>query len=55
MKAAGYTSENQLDNSQEGWDTGLETNWAVTSAGTLDETAVMHKLENLDINTPGSV
>jgi energy-coupling factor transporter ATP-binding protein EcfA2 len=41
MKAAGYTSENQLDNSQEGWDAGLEINWAVTSAGTLDETAVI--------------
>ena len=53
MKAAGYTSENQLDNSQEGWDAGLEVNWAVTSAGTLDETAVMHKLQHLNINTLG--
>ena len=55
MKAAGYTSANQLDNSQEGWDAGLEINWAVTSAGTLDETAVMHKLQHLDINTLGIV
>ena len=55
MKAAGYTSENELDNSQEGWDAGLEINWAVTSAGTLDETAVMHKLQHLDINTLGIV
>jgi hypothetical protein len=55
MKAAGYTSENQLDNSQEGWDAGLEINWAVTSAGTLDETAVMHKLQHLNINTLGIV
>jgi len=55
MKAAGYTSENQLDNSQEGWDAGLEVNWAVTSAGTLDETAVMHKLQHLNINTLGIV
>jgi Periplasmic binding protein len=47
MKAAGYTNENQLDNIQEGWDAGLEINWAVTSAGTLDETAVMHKLQHL--------
>jgi len=55
MKSAGYTSANQLDNSQEGWDAGLEINWAVTSAGTLDETTVMHKLQNLDINTLGTV
>ena len=55
LKAAGYTSENQLDNSQEGWDAGLEINWAVTSAGTLDETAVMHKLQHLNINTLGIV
>jgi hypothetical protein len=55
MKAAGYTSENQLDNSQEGWDAGLEINWAVTSAGTLDETTVMHKLQHLNINTLGIV
>jgi ABC-type branched-subunit amino acid transport system substrate-binding protein len=55
MKAAGYTSANQLDNSQEGWDAGLEINWAVTQAGTLDETAVMQKLQHLDINTLGIV
>jgi len=55
MKSAGYTSANQLDNSQEGWDAGLEINWAVTSAGTLDETTVMHKLQHLDINTLGIV
>jgi ABC-type branched-subunit amino acid transport system substrate-binding protein len=55
MKAAGYTSENQLDNSQEGWDAGLEINWAVTSAGTLDESTVMHKLQHLNINTLGIV
>ena len=55
MKSAGYTSANQLDKSQEGWDAGLEINWAVTSAGTLDETAVMHKLQNLDINPLGIV
>lgn len=52
---AGYTSANQLDNSQEGWDAGLEINWAVTRAGTLDETAVMHKRQNLDINMLGIV
>ncbi|MFZ0082584.1 MAG: ABC transporter substrate-binding protein [Trebonia sp.] len=55
MKSAGYTSANQLDNSQEGWDAGLEINWAVTSAGTLDETTVMQKLQHLDINTLGIV
>jgi hypothetical protein len=27
----------------------VEINWAVTSAGTLDETTVMHKLQHLDI------
>jgi phytoene dehydrogenase-like protein len=55
MKSAGYTSANELDNSQPGWDAGLEINWAVTSAGTLDETTVMHKLQHLDINTLGIV
>jgi hypothetical protein len=55
MRAAGYTSANQLDNSQEGWDAGLEINWAITSARTLDETTVMHKLQHLDINTLGIV
>ncbi|MBO0786247.1 MAG: ABC transporter substrate-binding protein [Actinobacteria bacterium] len=55
LKAAGFTSENQLDNSQEGWDAGLEIQWAIKSAGTLDETAVMHKLQHLNINTLGIV
>ena len=55
MRAAGYTSDNQLDNSQEGWDAGLEVQWAIKSAGTTDETAVMHKLQHLDINTLGIV
>jgi branched-chain amino acid transport system substrate-binding protein len=55
MRAAGFTSADQLDNSQEGWDAGLEINWAITSAGSLDETAVMHKLQHLNINTLGIV
>jgi ABC-type branched-subunit amino acid transport system substrate-binding protein len=55
MKAAGLSSENQIDNSQEGWDAGLEIQWAIKSAGTLNETAVMHKLQHLDINTLGIV
>jgi ABC-type branched-subunit amino acid transport system substrate-binding protein len=56
MKAAGFASDNQLDNSQEGWDAGLEVNWAMTQAGTVsDETAIMHKLQHLDINTLGIV
>jgi ABC-type branched-subunit amino acid transport system substrate-binding protein len=55
MRAAGYNSDNQLDNSQEGWDAGLEIQWAIKSAGTTDETAVMHKLQHLDINTLGIV
>jgi ABC-type branched-subunit amino acid transport system substrate-binding protein len=56
MKAAGFTSGNQLDNSQEGWDAGLETDWAMTQAGTVsDETAIMRELQHLDINTLGIV
>ncbi|MBV9383810.1 MAG: ABC transporter substrate-binding protein [Streptosporangiaceae bacterium] len=55
MKAAGYTSANQLDNSQEGWDAGLEIDWAITSSGSLGETTVMQKLQHLDINTLGIV
>jgi hypothetical protein len=54
MKAAGYTSDNQLDNSQEGWDAGLEINWAITQTGSIsNETAIMQKLQHLDINTLG--
>jgi ABC-type branched-subunit amino acid transport system substrate-binding protein len=55
MKAAGLTTENEIENSQEGWDAGLEIQWAVQQAGTLDETAVMHKLQHLNINTLGIV
>jgi ABC-type branched-subunit amino acid transport system substrate-binding protein len=55
MRAAGLTREDQIDNSQEGWDAGLEIQWAIKSAGTLDETAVMHKLQHLNINTLGIV
>ncbi|MGH3166953.1 MAG: ABC transporter substrate-binding protein, partial [Trebonia sp.] len=56
MKAAGFTSDNQLDNSQEGWDAGLEINWAITQAGSIsDESAIMSKLQHLDINTLGII
>jgi hypothetical protein len=55
MQAAGLGNDNAIENSQEGWDAGLEVNWAVTQAGTLDETKVMQKLQNLDINTLGIV
>jgi len=55
MKAAGLTTENEIENSQEGWDAGLEIQWAIKSAGTLDETTVMQKLQHLDINTLGIV
>jgi ABC-type branched-subunit amino acid transport system substrate-binding protein len=55
MRAAGLSNNNQLDNSQEGWDAGLEIAWAIKSANSLDETAVMHKLQHLDINTLGIV
>jgi len=55
MKAAGLGAEDQIDNSQEGWDAGLEIQWAIKQAGGLDETTVMQKLQHLDINTLGIV
>jgi ABC-type branched-subunit amino acid transport system substrate-binding protein len=55
MKAAGFTSQNQLANSQEGWDAGLEIAWAVKSVGTLDGEKVMRQLQRLNINTLGIV
>src|SRR5215469_2205267 len=55
MKAAGLGAEDQIDNSQEGWDAGLEINWAIQQAGGLDETTIMQKLQHLDINTLGIV
>jgi ABC-type branched-subunit amino acid transport system substrate-binding protein len=54
MKAAGLDSQDQILNSQEGWDAGLEINWALTQAGSVsDESAIMGKLQHLDINTLG--
>ena len=41
--------------SQEGWDAGLEIDWAIKQAGGLDEQTVMQKLQHLDINTLGIV
>ena len=41
MKAAGLGKEAQIDNSQEGWDAGLEISWAIKQAGNLDETTFM--------------
>lgn len=55
MKAAGLGNENAIDNSQEGWDAGLEVNWAITQAGNLNEAAIMSKLQHLNINTLGIV
>jgi ABC-type branched-subunit amino acid transport system substrate-binding protein len=56
MKGAGLSKEDQIDNSQEGWDAGLEINWAMTQAGTVtDETKIMQKLQHLNINTLGIV
>jgi hypothetical protein len=56
MNAAGLSKEDQIDNSQEGWDAGLEVNWAMTQAGSVtDETKIMQKLQHLDINTLGIV
>ena len=53
MKAAGLGNDNAIDNRQEGWDAGLEINWAIQQAGNLDETTIMQKLQHLDINTLG--
>src|SRR6201987_2484670 len=53
MKAAGLGAEDQIDNSQQGWDAGLEIDWAIKQAGNLDETTIMQKLQHLDINTLG--
>ncbi|HTU74317.1 MAG TPA: ABC transporter substrate-binding protein [Trebonia sp.] len=55
MKAAGLGNENALDNSQEGWDAGLEISWAIQQAGNLNEATIMAKLQHLDINTLGIV
>ena len=55
MKAAGLGAEDQIDNSQEGWDAGLEVDWAIKQAGNLDETTIMQKLQHLDINTLGII
>jgi ABC-type branched-subunit amino acid transport system substrate-binding protein len=55
MKSAGLNTDNEIENSQEGWDAGLEIQWAIKSAGSLDETAVMKKLQHLNINTLGIV
>ena len=55
MKAAGLGNDNAIDNSQEGWDAGLEVQWAIQQAGNLDETTIMQKLQHLDINTLGII
>jgi branched-chain amino acid transport system substrate-binding protein len=55
MQAAGLGNDNAIENSQEGWDAGLEVNWAVTQAGSLNEQAILQKLQHLDINTLGIV
>jgi ABC-type branched-subunit amino acid transport system substrate-binding protein len=55
MKVAGFNSENQIDNSQPGWDAGLQIGWAVKTAGKLDETTIMHTLQHFNINTLGIV
>jgi hypothetical protein len=53
MTAAGLGNENAIDNSQEGWDAGLEISWAIQQAGNLNEATIMQKLQHLDINTLG--
>jgi ABC-type branched-subunit amino acid transport system substrate-binding protein len=55
MKAAGLGNDNAIDNSQEGWDAGLEIDWAIKQAGNLNEQTIMQKLQHLNINTLGIV
>jgi branched-chain amino acid transport system substrate-binding protein len=55
MQAAGLGNDNAIENSQEGWDAGLEVEWAIKQAGSLDETKVMQQLQHLNINTLGIV
>jgi branched-chain amino acid transport system substrate-binding protein len=55
MQAAGLGNDNAIENSQEGWDAGLEIQWAIQQAGNLDETTIMQKLQHLNINTLGIV
>jgi ABC-type branched-subunit amino acid transport system substrate-binding protein len=55
MQAAGLGNDNAIDNSQEGWDAGLEISWAIQQAGDLNETTIMQKLQHLNINTLGIV
>ena len=55
MQAAGLGNDNAIENSQEGWDAGLEIDWAIRQAGNLDETTIMQKLQHLNINTLGIV
>ncbi|MCW2894362.1 MAG: Branched-chain amino acid transporter, amino acid-binding protein [Actinomycetia bacterium] len=55
MQAAGLGNDNAIENSQEGWDAGLEIQWAIQQAGNLDESTIMQKLQHLDINTLGIV
>jgi branched-chain amino acid transport system substrate-binding protein len=55
MQAAGLGNDNAIENSQEGWDAGLEVQWAIQQAGNLDESTIMQKLQHLNINTLGIV
>jgi branched-chain amino acid transport system substrate-binding protein len=55
MQAAGLGNDNAIENSQEGWDAGLEVDWAIKQAGNLDEQTIMQKLQHLNINTLGIV
>jgi branched-chain amino acid transport system substrate-binding protein len=55
MQAAGLGNDNAIENSQEGWDAGLEVDWAIRQAGNLDEATIMQKLQHLNINTLGIV
>jgi len=55
MQAAGLGNDNAIENSQEGWDAGLEIDWAIKQAGNLNEQTIMQKLQHLNINTLGIV
>ncbi|MGH3388429.1 MAG: hypothetical protein ACRDOO_06075, partial [Actinomadura sp.] len=55
MRAAGYSSDEQLANSQVGWDAALQIAWGVKTAGTLDAEKVKGRLQSMNINTLGIV
>jgi ABC-type branched-subunit amino acid transport system substrate-binding protein len=53
MKSGGYTNAEVVAGGAAGWDGGIEMDWAINKAGSLDETADMHALQNLKMNALG--